>query len=290
MLKKRLIGVLPIKNGIVVQSLGFSRYLPVGKPSIAVEYLNRWSIDEIILLDIDAHREGRCISPGLVKEVSKHTFSPLTVGGGVRTTAQMTELVASGADKVAINGAAIEHTGLITQGAEILGAQCIIVSLDLKKSSPGKYELYRSGQRPTGIDPMKFAIEAEKRGAGEIFLNFIDRDGSKQGYDLEMASLISSQVNIPVILCGGVGHPKHFVEGLQVKSISAVAAGNFFHFTEHSVIMAKRFAQSLGAKDVRLDSYVNYSDNDFDELGRLQKKSDDKLEELFFEFHPKVSI
>lgn len=291
MLKKRLIAVLPIKNGIVVQSIGFEKYLPVGSPSIAVEYLNQWGIDEIVILDIEASSQSRSISSKMIKQVSQYTFSPLTVGGGIKNTEQMKELIASGADKISINRAAIEDPQLISRGAEIFGSQCIIVSMDVKKNAKGSYEIFiDSGKTSTKIDPVKHAKDVEKLGAGEIFVNFIDRDGSKLGYDLEFANTLSRSVEIPVIICGGVGHPQHFVEGLNLPNVSAVAAGNFFHYEEHSVTMAKQYITQHCAHPIRLDSYVNHIESQFDDKGRLQKKDDATLERLFFEFHPKEKI
>jgi len=290
MLKKRLIAVLTIKQGIVVQTINFERYLPVGKPKIAVEYLNQWGIDEIVFVDIDASARGECISPKLVQEVSRFTHSPLTVGGGIRTVDQMKELIASGADKISINRACREDKKLISRGAEIFGNQCIMVSLDIQKTD-GKYEVYdHVEKRSTGLDPISYAREVEKLGAGEILANFVHRNGSKQGYDLEMAQSLSSAVGIPVIICGGVGHPKHFVEGLNIPNVSAVAAGNFFHYQEHSAVVAKRYILQNSKQPVRLDSYVNYQESGLDQDGRLSKKDDAELEKLFFEFHQREII
>jgi len=291
MLKKRLIAVLPLRQGIVVQSIGFQKYLPVGKPAIAVDFLNRWGVDEIVILDIEASLRGQCIDPKMVQEVSKYTQAPLTVGGGITTTSQMKELVSSGADKISINSAALRNPQLISQGAEIFGNQCIIVAIDIQKTSDGKFEIYDKSGRPTdGLDPVSYAKEVEKYGAGEILLTFVHRDGSKQGYDLELAFIISSAVSIPVIICGGVGHPQHFADGLNVPNISAVAAGNFFHFQEHSVVLAKQYISQHCSQAIRLDSYANYKESQLDASGRLQKKSDSDLEKLFYEFHPKETI
>jgi imidazole glycerol-phosphate synthase subunit HisF len=291
MLKKRIIAVLPIKNGIVVQSIGFNRYLPVGKPKIAVEYLNSWGADEIILVDLDASKEKRSILVELVREVSQFTQVPLAVGGGIQNIEQMKVLLAAGADKIIINTSAIENSKLISEGSEIFGNQCLVVSLDAKKTLSGEYEVYKSsGRIPTGKSVVTTAQETEKLGAGEIFVNSIEHDGSKKGYDLALAQLAAGSVDIPVIICGGVGSPRHFVEGLKVPNISAVAAGNFFHFQEHSVIAAKRYVLNSIPKTLRLDTYAQYKENPFDESGRLLKKNELELEKLFYEFHPKEVI
>lgn len=295
MLKKRIIAVLPIKNGIVVQSIGFQRYLPVGKPRIAVEFLNSWGVDEIILLDLDATAEKRCIPFQLVHEVSKFTQVPLTVGGGVKNIDQMKALLGAGADKISLNEAAFTFPSLITQGAEIFGSQCIIVSLDVKISPSGLAEIFRSsGKIPTGLSLISFAKKVEKLGAGGILFNSIDRDGSKKGYDLKTSQTLAESIDIPVIICGGVGCAQHMVDGLKVPNISGVAAGNFFHFQEHSVTVAKRFILNAFAKSnqnmIRLDTYNQYKENYFDDGGRLLKKNETELEMLFFEFHPKEVI
>jgi cyclase len=240
MLKQRLVAFLPVKSGIVVQSIGFERYLPVGKPRIAVEFLNQWGIDEIILVDIEATSLGRCVDSEMIRGVSKACFVPLTVGGGIRSVSDMVKVIHSGADKISINTAALRTPELIKQGAEIFGSQCIIVSIDTKRNQNGSYEVFMMpSHEATGISPVELAKRVEGLGAGEILLNSIDRDGTKTGYDLQLAQEVANSVKIPVIVCGGVGHPVHFSEGLQLANVSAVAAGNFFHFSEHSATITK---------------------------------------------------
>lgn len=291
MLKQRLIAFLPVRDGIVVQSIGFKRYLPVGRPEIAVEFLNQWGIDEIVLVDITATAQGRTIDFGMVREVSKVCFVPLTVGGGIRTVDEMTAAVHSGADKVAINTAAFLRPELVTEGAETFGSQCIIVSIDAKAVSEGRPEVFlTSGTVATGTHPAQLAQRAERYGAGEILLNSIDRDGSKIGYDLGLAQEVAAAVNIPVIICGGVGHPRHFAEALRLPNTSALAAGNYFHFTEHSAITAKAFLKQAQIGDLRLDTYADYLDFAHGPDGRIARKDDAELEMLFFEYHAKEVI
>lgn len=291
MLKQRVVAILPVKSGIVVQSIQFERYLPVGKPRIAVEFLNQWGIDEIILVDIDATTEGRLVDLEMIRTLSRVCFVPLTIGGGIRSVADMTEVIHSGADKISLNTAAFHTPELITQGAETFGSQCIIVSIDVRRVDSGSAEVFlRSGREATGVHPVDFARNVERLGAGEIVLNSIDRDGMRTGYDLDLAGKVAAAVNIPVIVCGGVGHPRHFAEGLSIPNVSAVAAGNFYHFTEHSATTAKSHLRRRNEQELRLDTHVDYCEFDYDSDGRIAPKSDDDLEKLFFEIHPKEVI
>jgi cyclase len=289
MLKKRITALLVVKDGRVVQSIGFKRYLPVGTLSVAVEFLNRWGIDEIVIVDIDATKNNRRPDFDLVREVSKKNFVPLTVAGGIRRVEDMRTLVHSGADKIAINSIAIDRPPIIHEAAQVFGVQCIVVSMDVRKSG-GCYEVVRgSGTTPTGKDPVVWAKEVEALGAGEILLNSVDRDGSKQGYDLELIEKVAQAVHIPVIACGGVGSVEHFKEGAQTKA-SALAAGNFFHFTEHSPLLVKSYLFKHGI-DIRLDTYANYKELDVDQtLGRLVKKPDAELDKLRFVYQPEEVI
>ncbi|MEK6938035.1 MAG: imidazole glycerol phosphate synthase cyclase subunit [Nanoarchaeota archaeon] len=294
MLKKRIVACLNIKNGIVVQSLSFNKYLPIGKPAIAIEFLNSWGIDEIILLDMDATPQKRKPNFELINLLSKKCFVPLTVGGGITTVEDVKQLVQSGADKVSINTAAVTNPVLISEASKIFGNQCIAVSIDAKKinRSDGisSYEVFlNSGKQATGLDPIELAKKVESLGAGEILINSIDKDGSKEGYDLELIKAVSNAVSIPVIACGGVGCPQHLLEGIALGKASAVAAGNFFHFTEHSPIVAKSYLRRKGI-NVRLDTYANYLWSEFDKLGRIAKYSEGHLSEIRFEYFPKETI
>src|SRR3989338_1647481 len=289
MLKTRIVGVLIVKGGIVVQSINFRRYLPVGIPGIAVEYLNNWGIDEIVLLDIDATPERRRPRYDKIIEYSKYCHVPFAVGGGITDISDIEKLIRSGADKVVINTAAVNGPSLITQGARLFGNQCIVVSIDVRRIKSGRYEVFtHSGTEPTGYSPRDFAKIVEQHGAGEILLTSIDRDGCKQGYDLDMVKQVVNAVNIPIIVCGGVGEPKHFCEAMDLN-VSAVAAGNFFHYIEHSVILAKNFVKSAGF-DVRLDTYTTYEDFKFDEGGRAKVDDDPILDKLRFEYIPEEVI
>lgn len=285
MLKKRLVATLTVKNGIVVQSIGFKTYLPVGEVGIAVEFLNSWGIDEIILVDIEATRRRQGPPVELVRTASKKGFAPLAAGGGIRNLNDIRTLIFSGADKVVINKMVHTDLSIVENAAGIFGDQCVVISIDARKESDGRYQVYTdSGTVATGIDPVAFAKSVEERGAGEILIRAIDRDGSKQGYDLNLVRMVTEAMHIPVIAAGGVGHPQHFVDGFTQAAVSACAAGNFFHFTEHSPIVVKSYLRQKGV-DVRLDSYAHYDDIEFDEKGRVAKRPDEYLEKLRFQYY-----
>ncbi|MDP7445162.1 MAG: imidazole glycerol phosphate synthase cyclase subunit [Candidatus Poseidoniia archaeon] len=291
MLKKRIVGCIIVKNGIAVQSIDFKCYLPIGSVVVTAEFLNKWEIDEIILLDIEASAQGRSPDFSLVTAVSERIFVPLTVGGGLATLDDMRRVIHSGADKISINRAALDTPHIITDAARVFGKQCIVVSIDAKQNKKGGYDAYvDSGATNTGLDVIDWAKEIEKRGAGEIFVNSIDRDGSKQGYDLELLKKITNAVAIPVIACGGAGHPNHFLDGFTEGNASATAAANFFNFTEHSPIIVKAYVRDHGI-DVRLDSHAVYEGIDFiADSGRIAKRPEAFLEQRKFEYHSEEII
>lgn len=280
MLKKRITANLVVKNGTVVQSIGFRKYLPVGKPDIAIEFLNQWGIDEIILTDISASANGTGPDFNMIKTATKKCFVPLTVGGGIRHVDHIKELMHCGADKISLNQAALHQPELITEGANIFGNQCVVVSIDALHTADG-YRVYDYLQKKaTSYEPGRFASMAEEARAGEILINSVDRDGSYLGYDLELVNQICSHVRIPVIACGGAKNASHMVEVLKQTNVSAASAGNFFHFTEHSVNITK--AQIQKELDVRLETHANYAENFLDDNMRLIKKADDVLEKMLY--------
>jgi cyclase len=288
MLKKRIIAVLVVRDGILVQSIGFRRYLPVGKPDIAVEFLNQWGIDEIILLDISATPNARAPELAMVKSVAKSCLVPLTVGGGISTLEQIHNLMHCGADKVSFNFAALNQSKLLTEAARIFGSQCVVASIDaIAKNSTHQVYNYISG-KTLGIKPWEHAKQIEEAGVGEIFINSVDRDGMKCGYDLELISKVKEAVSIPVIACGGAGKPSHLLEVLEHTGVEAVAAGNFFHFFEHSVTITK--ALTSLKQQVRHETFSKYLDNTLDDSGRLLKKDDDILENLLYNVIEKETI
>ena len=282
MLKKRLIATLLMRDGLIVQSVGFNRYLPIGRPRLPIEFVVKWNVDEIILLDISASPQGRGPDSKVLEMLSEFCFLPLTIGGGIRTVDDVRSAIRSGADKISINTHALLRPQLITEIADVFGNQCVVVSMDCRREADGQYQVYaQSGELPTGLKPDEWAKKCAELGAGEIFLNSIDRDGMRSGYDIELIKSVTASVNIPVIACGGVGSFKHFSSGVLEAGASAVAAANIFHHTEHSTIFAKAHMQKSGI-DVRLDSQAKYDNREFDEDGRLVMLSADELSEIEF--------
>lgn len=290
MLKKRLIACLVMRDGLIVQSIGFNRYLPIGRPATAIEFVARWDVDEIVVLDMTATRQGRGPDLDVIGMAVERCFVPLTIGGGIRSLAQVQDVMRAGADKIAINSIALESPEFITRCADAYGSQCIVVSVDAKKTGAGRHEVFAdSGSRATGFEAAAWAAEVERHGAGEIFINSIDRDGSKLGYDVDLIRSVCAAVTIPVIACGGVGTYRDFAPGVLEGGASAVAAANIFHYIEHSTIVAKAHLRRAGV-DVRLDSLANYDKLNFDEQGRLLKLSDEHLEEITHVSYEKKAI
>lgn len=280
MLKKRITATLVVKDGIVVQSIGFKRYLPIGKPAIAIEFLNSWGIDEIIILDISATVNGRIPNYELIRNASLKCYVPLTVGGGISDIKHIKQLMQCGSDKVALNQSALFKPELIKESAEVFGNQCVVVSIDAINTSDG-YKVYDYLTKSAlNVTPAELAIKFVDMGAGEILLNSVDRDGSYLGYDKVLINSVCNEVTIPVIACGGAKNAKDMIDVLQNTSASAASASNFFHFTEHSVNITK--ANILSKLNVRLETHADYRDCNFDENCRVVKKDDKELEEMLF--------
>lgn len=283
MLKKRLIATLLLRDGLIVQSFGFKRHLPIGRPRFPIEFVVKWDVDEIVLLDMSASPQGRGPQSDALEMLSQYCYVPLTVGGGVRSVDDVRQVVRAGADKVAVNTHAVARPELISEIADVFGSQCVVVSMDCRREADGRYQVYTaSGSKATGLTPEQWARRCASLGAGEIFLNSIDRDGSRAGYDLDLVQRVASSVDIPVIACGGVGNFGHFAPGILQGKASAVAAGNIFHHIEHSTIFAKAHMLKSGI-DVRLDSQAKYDNREFDEDGRLMMLSADHLAEIEFQ-------
>ena len=263
MLKKRLIPCLFLMNGLIVRSEKFEFHQVLGNPIHQVERYNEWAIDELIYIDIsredyyDLRRDDLKVKDtdnllGIISEISKKCFVPLTFGGKIRTIEDIRQRIKKGADKVTINTIAIENPKFIGEASKIFGSQCIIVSIDVKKNDKNEYEVYkRFGEVGTGMHPVEWAKKVEELGAGEIFLNSIDKDGTGTGYDLNLIKMVSDSTSIPIIACGGVGKFQDFVDGIKTGKASAVAAGNIFNFTEISTINAKKLMKKNNI-DVRI--------------------------------------
>tara|TARA_Y100000590_G_scaffold147972_1_gene170039 strand:- start:7301 stop:8059 length:759 start_codon:yes stop_codon:yes gene_type:complete len=247
MLKKRIIPCLDINNGRVVKGIKFVNLVDAGDPAEQAKVYNDNGADEICFLDITASHEKRNIILEVVKKTTQECFVPLTVGGGVRSLEDISNLLLAGADKVSINTAAVTNENLITEAAKKFGSQCIVIAVDAKKVGNQKWEVFtHGGRKSTGKDVIKFVKKMETLGAGEILLTSMDRDGTKKGYDLDLTKKVSKIVNIPVIASGGVGNLEHLYQGLKIGNASAVLAASIFHFGEHTILDAKQYLDSKG--------------------------------------------
>lgn len=247
MLKHRLIANIIVNKGFVVQSRNFKLTNVIGNAITAVDFFNNWAIDEIVILDVSREPNDRDQFHTIIESVSKRTFVPLTVGGWVRNMEDINRLLKEGADRVLINTEAVKNLDFVKESSEVFGSQCIVISIDVKKTDDNNYEVFIDrGRKETGIHPIKLAREIQELGAGEIFLTSIDNDGSKRGYDLEILKQVCSNVTIPVIAFGGVGKWQDFVDGIKIGKADAVAAANIFHYTQHSTFNAKRYMLEAG--------------------------------------------
>lgn len=289
MSKRRVIGCLVVGQGIVVQSIGFTKYLPVGRPEIAARFFDEWGVDEILLLDIDARREGRLISTDLVARVSAAIHAPLTVGGGIRSVEDVRAVIANGADKISINGLMLDDLEMVRRIGESFGVQCIVGCMDVLRSGNGELSVRADGgRRETAFGPVELASRIEENGIGEILVNAIHRDGIRNGYDLDLLEKVAKSVEVPVIALGGAGHPDHLLEALEQTEVEAVAAANFLHYTEHSISALKSYLLNHGA-DVRLESESDYRHVVFFD-GRTDRRNEADLLDEIFEFIPKEVI
>jgi cyclase len=257
MFKVRIIPCLDVKDGRVVKGVNFVNLRDAGDPVEAAIAYDEAGADELTFLDITASHEDRDIMLDVVRRTAEACFMPLTVGGGVRTIEDIRALLSSGADKVSINTAAVARRGFVKEAAEKFGDQCIVVAIDAKKvSQPGqadRWEIFTHGGRnPTGLDAIDYAREVVALGAGEILLTSMDRDGTRQGFDIALTRAVADAVSVPVIASGGVGNLDHLVEGIRDGHASAVLAASIFHFGEFSVRDAKGFMAKAGLP-VRLD-------------------------------------
>lgn len=246
MLSKRIIACLDVRNGMVVKGVNFEGLRRAGDPAELAARYNIEGIDEVVILDVAATIEQRRALADTIRAVSSALFIPLAVGGGIRSEGDAGAVIEAGADKVSLNSAALEDPSLLTRLAGRYGSQAVIVAIDAKRED-GRYPVFsRSGSTGTGRDAVEWAREAESRGAGEVLLTSIDRDGTRAGFDCEMTAAVSSAVAIPVIASGGAGTFEHFVEVFTAGKADAALAASIFHYSEHAVSDLKRFLRSAG--------------------------------------------
>ena len=247
MLKVRVIPCLDVAGGRVVKGVNFVDLRDAGDPVEAAAAYDAAGADELCFLDITASHEGRDTILDIATRAAERCFMPLTIGGGVRGAEDVHRLLLAGADKVSLNSAAVADPGVVAEAAERFGAQCIVVAIDAKAVAPGRWEVFtHGGRRPTGLDAVTFAREMANRGAGEILLTSMDRDGTRAGFDLALTRAVSDAVPVPVIASGGVGTLDHLVEGVTEGGASAVLAASIFHFGRHTIAEAKARMAAAG--------------------------------------------
>lgn len=246
-LAKRIIPCLDVDCGRVVKGVQFVDIRDAGDPVEVAKRYNEQGADEVTFLDITASHEGRDTTYRTVEQMAREVFIPLTVGGGVREVDDIRRLLNAGADKVAINTAAIHKPEFVREAAQRFGSQCIVVAIDAKRVAEGRWEIFtHGGRRETGIDAIEWAKQMTEYGAGELLLTSMDRDGTKDGFDLSLTRAISDSVTVPVIASGGVGNLDHLVEGVTEGHADAVLAASIFHFGEYSVGEAKAHMAAAG--------------------------------------------
>lgn len=248
MFTKRVIPCLDVKNGRVVKGVNFVNLIDAGDPvSVGAAY-NVAGADELVFLDITASSDARDIKANMVRKVAETVFIPFTVGGGIRTIDDFKMILREGADKVAVNSAAILNPTLVAEAADKFGSQCVVVAIDAKRREEGNgWTIYKNGGRvDMKLDAVEWAMEAERLGAGEILLTSMDYDGTKNGYDVELTRIISENVNIPVIASGGAGTKEHFFEALTEGKADAVLAASLFHFKELEIMELKQYLRDRG--------------------------------------------
>lgn len=249
---KRVIPCLDVDNGRVVKGTNFVDLRDAGDPVALAERYDKEGADEVVFLDITATSDGRETIVDLAKRAANNVFIPFTIGGGIRSVEDAQAVLDAGADKVAINSAAVSRPALITEMAEVFGSQCVVLAIDAKKSESGSstdsgWEVFTTGGRTaTGIDAVAWAADGVARGAGEILLTSMDRDGTKDGYDVELTSTVAAAVSVPVIASGGAGKLEDLVDGLSAGRADAVLVASLFHFGEYSIAEAKSVMDSAG--------------------------------------------
>jgi cyclase len=251
MLTKRIIPCLDVTAGRVVKGVSFVNLRDAGDPVELAAYYNAEGADELTFLDITASHEQRKTMLDVVERVAKQVFIPVTVGGGIRSMEDIRATLGAGADKTSLNTSAVQNPDLLRQGAELFGAQCIVLAIDARSNPamPSGYEVYvHGGRTPTGLDALAWAIRGVELGAGEILLTSMDRDGTQQGYELTLTRMVADAVSVPVIASGGVGNLEHIYEGVTDGGAEAVLAASIFHFGQLRIRDVKEYLQSKGVR------------------------------------------
>ncbi|RKO66977.1 imidazole glycerol phosphate synthase subunit HisF [Desulfofundulus salinus] len=247
MLTKRIIPCLDVTDGRVVKGTNFLNLRDAGDPVELAALYDREGADELVFLDITASARGRKTVLDMVYRTAGEVFIPFTVGGGIGSLEDIRAILSAGADKVSINTAAVKNPRLVAEAAQRFGSQCIVVAIDARRVGEAKWEVYiHGGRTPTGIDAVQWARQVEALGAGEILLTSMDRDGTKDGYDLELTRTVARAVNIPVIASGGVGTLEHIAQGLTTGEADAALAASIFHFGEYSIRQVKEYLKERG--------------------------------------------
>ncbi|MGB8338410.1 MAG: imidazole glycerol phosphate synthase subunit HisF [Burkholderiales bacterium] len=253
MLAKRIIPCLDVNAGRVVKGVNFVGLRDAGDPVEIARRYDKEGADEITFLDITASSDQRGLILDIIERVAEEVFIPLTVGGGVRVVEDVRRLLNAGADKVSINTSAVQNAQLVSDAANLYGSQCIVVAIDAKRVGERWQVFTHGGRNATGLDAIEWAVKMAEKGAGEILLTSMDRDGTKSGFDLELTLAVSQAVSVPVIASGGVGNLQHLAEGITEGGADAVLAASIFHYGEYTIKMAKQFLQRKGI-EIRLDA------------------------------------
>ena len=252
MLKKRIIPCLDVKDGHVVKGINFLKLKKIGDPVEQAKIYQDQGADELCFLDISATNENRNIIIDIVQKTAEKCFMPLTVGGGIRNLDDIRNLLKAGADKISLNSFAVNNPDLVKEAAKKFGTQCIVVAIDVKKMVNGKYGVFtHGGKKETDLEALSWAKKVEKYGAGEILLTSMDRDGTGNGFDIEITKEIADNISIPVVASGGVGSLQHLVDGVKMGNASGVLAASIFHYGKFSIQEAKKFMKKSGV-EVRL--------------------------------------
>ncbi|HWJ04046.1 MAG TPA: imidazole glycerol phosphate synthase subunit HisF [Verrucomicrobiae bacterium] len=247
MLAKRIIPCLDVHEGRVVKGTNFVNLRDAGDPVELASIYDKAGADELVFLDISASAEGRATMLDVVRRTAEEVFIPFTVGGGLRTIEDIRKMLKAGADKVSLNTSAVQNPELISLGANAFGSQCIVVAVDARYRENGNWEVFiHGGRTPTGLDVLEWVNRAEELGAGEILLTSMDRDGTKDGYDLELTRKVSEAVSIPVIASGGVGNLEHIFQGLTQGQADAALAASIFHYGEYTIRETKQYLSERG--------------------------------------------